>query len=91
MTEVLKQPQYMPLPLHQQVEVIYAAVNGYLDSVPIERVAEWETAFYRFMDSSHPEVGAAIEDQKQISPDTDTALKDAIKEFNSTFQFEAAA
>ncbi|HZT96217.1 MAG TPA: F0F1 ATP synthase subunit alpha [Chloroflexota bacterium] len=86
-TEVLKQPQYAPLPLHQEVEVIYAAVNGYLDAIPIDRIAEWESGFYRFMDSSHPEIGKAIEDEKQLSEQMETALKDAIKEFNSTVQF----
>ena len=56
-TEVLKQPQYEPMSLRQQVVILYAVVNGYLDDVPVGKVAAFETAFHRFMESNHPEIG----------------------------------
>src|SRR5579883_2536565 len=56
-TEILKQPQYQPVPVEKQVMIIYAATNGYLDDVPVDKVSDWETAFYRYMDANHPEIG----------------------------------
>jgi len=82
LTEILKQPQYQPMPLHQQVMVIFAGVNGYVDRIPVERVREWETGFHRFMETQHPEVGAAIERDLRISEDTEKALRAAIEEYN---------
>ena len=64
LTEILKQPQYAPVPVEKQVMIIYAATNGYLDDVPLDQVAEWETAFYRYMDANHPEIGAG--DRREI-------------------------
>src|SRR2546427_4195795 len=63
LTEILKQPQYQPVPVEKQVMIIYAATNGFLDSTPVDKVTEWEVAFYRYMDANHPEVGQAIIDQ----------------------------
>src|SRR5262252_4590579 len=59
-TEILKQPQYQPVPVEKQVMIIYAATNGYLDDVPVEVVSAWEAAFYRYMDANHPEIGQEI-------------------------------
>jgi F-type H+/Na+-transporting ATPase subunit alpha len=88
-TEVLKQPQYQPVPVERQVMIIFAATNGYLDDTPVEKVSEWETAFYRFMDANHPEVGQAIIDQSVIgrdkmSADLQKELRAAIEEFKQT-------
>ncbi len=82
LTEILKQPQYQPMPLHQQVMVIFAGVNGYVDRIPVERVREWETGFHRFMETQHPEVGAAIARDLRITEDTDAALRAALDEYN---------
>ncbi len=84
-TEVLKQPQYEPLPVEKQVMIIYAVTNGFLDDVPIARVREWEQAFYRFMDTTHPEVGRAIAERKDLSEPTVEMLRAAIGEFKQTF------
>jgi F-type H+/Na+-transporting ATPase subunit alpha len=86
-TEVLKQPQFTPLTLHREVEIIYAAVNGYLDKVPVEKLAQWEIDFYRFVDASHPEINEAIEKDKALSDETTKALVSAIEEFNQTTEF----
>lgn len=69
--------------------IIFAATNGYLDDAPVEKVSEWETAFYRFMDANHPEVGQAIIDQSVIgrdkmSADLQKELRAAIEEFKKS-------
>ncbi len=87
LTELLKQPQYAPVRLDHQVMVIYAATNGYLDDVPIEKIRAFETAFYRFMDASHPQVGQSILNKREIDPETEESLKKAIQEFKLAGMF----
>ncbi|MFN3763507.1 MAG: F0F1 ATP synthase subunit alpha, partial [Anaerolineae bacterium] len=82
LTEILKQPQYEPVPLEEQVMIIYAGTRGYLDHVPVARVREYEKAFLNFMRTMHPEVGADIAARKVITPETEEALKAALEEFN---------
>jgi F-type H+-transporting ATPase subunit alpha len=79
--EVLKQPQFQPMPLHQQVAIIFALTNGYLDDVPVEKVQAWEAQFHQFMATAHPEIGETIMREKALSDATIAALKDAIAEF----------
>jgi len=86
-TEVLKQPQYQPMNLHEEVEILYAAINGHLDDVAVNKIRDFETAFHRFMGSSHPDVGAAIEDKKEITPEIEEGLKAAINEFKQTMPY----
>ncbi|MCS6845461.1 MAG: F0F1 ATP synthase subunit alpha [Caldilineales bacterium] len=85
LTELLKQPQYKPVPLDKQVMVIYAGTNGYLDKVPVDKISQWEEAFYSFMDANHPEVGQAIMRDKRIDDATFEALRMALDEFNKQF------
>jgi len=82
LTEILKQPQYEPVPLEEQVMIIYAGTHGYLDHVPVAKVREYERAFLNFMRTMHPEVGADIAARKAITPETEEALKAALEEFN---------
>jgi F-type H+-transporting ATPase subunit alpha len=82
-TEVLKQPQYLPMPLEQQVLIIYAVTNDFLDDVPVEEVRDWEDAFQRFMKENHPEIGETIAREKALSDEAATALRKAIEEFKS--------
>jgi len=86
-TEVLKQPQYQPMPLRQQVEILYAVVNGLLDDVPVEKVREFEIAFHRFMESNHPPIGQDIEEKGEIVSETEEALKKAIGEFKQSMPY----
>ncbi len=83
LTELLKQPQYEPMRLDRQVMSIYAATNGYLDDVPVEKVRAFETAFLRFTDASHPEIGEKILANKVIDEETEAALKKALQEFKA--------
>ncbi len=82
LTEILKQPQYEPVPLEEQVMIIYAGTHGYCDAVPVARVREYERAFLNFMRTMHPEVGADIARRKELSKETEEALKAALEEFN---------
>ena len=86
-TEILKQPQYEPMPVEQQVMIIFAATNGYLDDIALEKVGEAEANFHLFMSSNHPEVGQAIAESKDLSDETTNALKAAIEEWKRTSAF----
>ena len=85
--EVLKQPQYEPMPLPAQVEILYAVVNGHLDDVPVDKVQDFERAFHGFMASSHPEIAAGIREKLQIAPETEEALKKVIGEFKQSVPY----
>jgi F-type H+-transporting ATPase subunit alpha len=80
-TEILKQGQYSPMDMSKQVMILYAAINGYLDDVEVEKLASFEADFHRFMEGSHPDIGQAISGEKDISEEMETALKKAIEEF----------
>jgi len=80
-TEVLKQPQYVPVPMEKQVMILYAAINGYLDDVPVDKISAFETSFHRFMEANHPKLGDQIAKDKDISPEVEEKLKTAITEF----------
>jgi F-type H+-transporting ATPase subunit alpha len=86
MQEILKQAQYEPMPLENQVMVIFAGTNGYADSVPLERMKKWESDLIRNLVVSAPEVGKDIAEKKQISPETEQKLRAALAVFQSTWQ-----
>jgi F-type H+-transporting ATPase subunit alpha len=81
-TEILKQPQYTPMSLGAQVTILYAVTKGYLDEVPVEKVLVYEENFHRFMKTSYPDIEQRINEDKEIKPDTEDALRKAISEFN---------
>jgi F-type H+/Na+-transporting ATPase subunit alpha len=83
-TEVLKQPQYEPMTLEQEVTILYAAINGYLDDVPLAKVSAFETTFHKFMATSHSEIGKDIAATKDLTAETEEALKKAIGEFKQS-------
>ncbi|HML34073.1 MULTISPECIES: F0F1 ATP synthase subunit alpha [Sporomusa] len=91
MMEILKQPQYIPMAVEEQVMVIFTGINGYLDDVPIEDVTKFEQDLLKFMRSNYAEVAKTIRDKKNLDSETEAALKKAIKEFKDTFvKVEAA-
>ena len=83
--EVLKQPQSAPMPLERQVMVLYAAMNGHFDDIPLNKMALLETQFYQFMDANYPEVGKSIVESKDLLPEAEEKLKKAIGEFKQSF------
>ncbi len=84
--EVLKQPQYQPMPVQYQVIIIYAATNKYLLDVQVADIIRFEKEFFEFLDTKYPEIPNAIKEEKQISDETDATLKKAINEFKGQFK-----
>ena len=84
-TEVLKQGQYVPMATEEQVIMIFAGVNGYLDDMPKNKVQEFETDFLKFMRSANADVLAAIRDTGKLDDATQDKLVKGIQEFKSTF------
>ena len=90
MVETLKQPQYSPLLVQEQVMVIYTAAKGYLADIPVDKVVEFQTDFLKFMRTQHPEVAQKIIDQKKFDDALETELKNAIVEFKETVPYKMA-
>ena len=84
--EVLKQPQYKPMPVQYQVIIIYVVTNKYLLDVPVEKITRFESEFFEFLDTKYPEVPNAIATEKVISDETEDTLKKAIDEFKASFK-----
>ena len=84
--EILKQPQYKPMPVQYQVIIIYVAVNKYLLDVPVGQITRFETELFEFLDTKYPEIPGNIAKEKQISDATDELLKKAIEEFKAQFK-----
>jgi len=90
-TEVLKQPQYRPIPLDKQVMLFYAVTNNYLDKIALDKIPAWQEAFLRYMDASHPNIGRMIVSQKKLDEQTTSGLQLAIQDFNTMFLAEGYA
>jgi len=84
MVEILKQGQYVPLPVEKQVAIIYAGTRGYLDDLPVASLKQWETDLYAFLDATHSNVLHDIRTSGKLEPATEESLKHAIEEFKSS-------
>ncbi len=85
--EVLKQPQFAPLSLAEEVAVIFALTNGLLDDVPTDKIAAFEEAFTGYLSSNKPDLAARIESERTISDETDQEIRDAVAEFKETVPY----
>jgi F-type H+-transporting ATPase subunit alpha len=85
LVEILKQPQYQPLPVEKQVTIIYAATNGFLDPIPVEELTRYEEELYRFLESRHPGVLTGIAAKKVLDDEIKAGLNAALKEFGDQF------
>ena len=85
-TEILKQRQYQPIPFEEQVAIIFAVINGFLDEVPVDQVVKWEVEFRAYMLSSGAETLKKLQDEKAISDEIEASLKKDITNFNQTFK-----
>ena len=90
MVETLKQAQYSPLLVEEQVMVIYTAVRGFLADIPVEKVVDFQNDFLKFMRAQHPEVSRKIIEQKKLDDALEAELKSAIGEFKETVTYKMA-
>jgi F-type H+-transporting ATPase subunit alpha len=85
MTEILKQDQYVPMPVEQQIAIIYAGTSGMIDDIPTEQVRDFEAQFLKFLGSERGEMMKAIKEQKELTPDLEEKLKAAVNDFKKIF------
>jgi F-type H+-transporting ATPase subunit alpha len=82
--EVLKQGQYSPMPAEQQVMIIFAVTNGFLDDVEVSKIREWERGFHEFMKAQYPQVGDALRSKKELTKDVEADLRRGIEAYKKT-------
>jgi F-type H+-transporting ATPase subunit alpha len=83
--EILKQPQYSPVSLENEVMTIFAGTNGYSDKIPLDRMVAWEAGLLRYLETSHPDIARDIREKKVLTDETQANLREAIQTFNSTW------
>src|SRR4051794_30676657 len=84
-SEVLKQPQYEPLPVEKQIAILWVVTNGYLDDLPTPRIRDFEQRFYRFLESERPDVLNTLADKPELTDEIVTALRTATEAFKTQF------
>src|SRR6188768_1513685 len=84
LVELLKQPQYRPMPVEQEVMVIYAGTKGYLDDVPVNRVQEFQNQFLEYVDTRQAALRSDLAEKKELTEDIENRLKQALADFKST-------
>jgi F-type H+-transporting ATPase subunit alpha len=85
LVEILKQPQYSPVPVEKQVAIIFAGTNGYLDDIDVNLVRKFETELYSFLETAHPQVLTDIREKKTLEDELKGRLVSALKEFKDRF------
>jgi F-type H+-transporting ATPase subunit alpha len=85
LVEVLKQPQFQPLPVERQVVAIFAGTSGFLDDLPVERCRKFEQDLFAFLDNAHPSIWAQIREKKALDDALRAELQNAVKEFKARF------
>ena len=83
---MLKQPQFQPQKVEDQVVLIYAATKGFLTDIPTPQLQDWAHRFIDFLHEKHPTITSSIADSKQLSKDAEKELESALNEFNKSFQ-----
>lgn len=83
--ELLKQPQYSPIPVEEQVAIIYAGSNGYLDEIAVEQVVKFIAGFRDYLSNSKPQYGEAVRSSKKLDETAESLLKEALTEYQKTF------
>ncbi|MFW6256568.1 MAG: F0F1 ATP synthase subunit alpha [Bacillota bacterium] len=86
--EILKQAQYSPMPVEEQVLVIYAATNGYLDDLPVDNLERFEKEFLSYVDSNYEEIKKSIVEEQELISETEEKLQNVIQEFKEQFEIE---
>jgi F-type H+-transporting ATPase subunit alpha len=89
LTELLKQGQYVPMPIEDQVVVIFAGVRGFLDKVPAKRIVEFEKAYLPYFKANHTDILTEIRTQGSISKETEAKMGEIVKKFIESFMAES--
>ncbi len=85
LVEILKQPQYQPMSLSQEVVILYAGVRGFVDKYPVESIKDYEKQLLSFVDGKHSDVMKEIDEKQELSPELDNRIKEMLTEFDSVF------
>lgn len=85
MTELLKQKQYSPMAVNEMVPLIFAGVNGYLDSVPVNKILQWEADFLAHLKTNEADLMATIDKEGAISKDLEARLREVVQSFTKSF------
>ncbi len=86
LVEILKQPQYQPLPVEKQVSILYAGTRGFLDKYPVEVLGKYEAGLYPFIESRYPQVFSGIVEKQEITADIDKLMQEALKAYDEEFK-----
>ncbi len=86
MVEVLKQTQFGPLSISKQVMILYAGANGFLDDIAVSAIRKFEKEFFEYMEAKSPQLGLLIERQKELTPEIEAKLGEALTQFKSSFK-----
>jgi F-type H+/Na+-transporting ATPase subunit alpha len=86
LVEILKQPQYQPLPLEKQVLILYAGTKGFLDEFSVDVLTKYEAGVYKFVENRYPQIYSGIAEEKKITDELDALLQKALKEYNDEFK-----
>jgi F-type H+-transporting ATPase subunit alpha len=91
LVELLKQGQYQPMPVEQQVVSVFAGTNGFLDEIPLESVQRYEGELLQMMDIKHQDILRAISEKKELTDELSAQLKSVLQDFTTSFRGEAAS
>ena len=86
LVEILKQPQYQPLPMQKQVTILYAGTNGYLDELPVETLGDYESELYNYLESNDPSIFSDLLEEQEFTDDIKEKLDKALTSFGDTFK-----
>ncbi len=91
MVEILKQDQFVPLPVERQILIIFAGVNGYVDDLPVEAIRPFEQGLSRFVESRYPEIYRELDEKKIIGDDLRQKMEQAVREYKEEFKAQKPA
>jgi len=86
LVEILKQPQYQPLPMEKQVSIIFAGTKGYLDELPVDTLAEYEQELYKHIEGSAPEIFDTLKEKTEVDSALEEKMHSTVKSFTETFK-----
>jgi F-type H+-transporting ATPase subunit alpha len=86
LVEILKQPQYLPLPMEKQVTILYAGTKGFLDDLPVDTLAAYEAGLYSFIEDRYPQIFSELKEKEEFSDDLDKTMAEALNTYGEEFK-----